>query len=541
MTTFTVDSATALTATLPFAQSGDTILLASGTYDAISIKNLSFSGLTITSADMFRPAYVNGLTVTGSSGITFSNLEVRAPADPSGSTYAVNILSGSSNINLDHLNVHGSMDSDPSNDGNGVMVRTSSGVSITNSEFQQLDNGIAHLDSNNITFSHNSFHDLREDGIRGGGSSNVTVSHNTFSDFYPGPLTHGDAVQFWTTNTTASAHDITVTDNAFIRGAGGVAQGIFFRDEAGGMPFLHVTISNNLIAGGMFNGITMGRGQDVTITNNVVQGFSDMKSWIRIDNSDGVVVTGNSENTFVTTNDTGLVMTNNTALPLASDSGVGALASWQAQQLSASLAQSGNPAAAITAATDAGERIAGTVGNDLIFGGSGNDIIATSIGADTVNGKQGDDTITGGPGLDWLYGGQGNDLITTGSATTMVFGNLGNDTLNAGAGADTIRAGQGDDVVSAGGGNDWISGDRGSDTLTGGAGADTFHGFSGAGLDLVTDFNAAEGDHVQLDPGTTYSLRQSGADTIVDMGAGDQLVLQHTVLSSLPPGWIIVG
>ena len=66
-------------------------------------------------------------------------------------------------------------------------------------------------------------------------------------------------------------------------------------------------------------------------------------------------------------------------------------------------------------------------------------------------------------------------------------------------------------MVAAGAGNDWISGDRGSDTLTGGTGADTFHSFSGAGTDIVTDFNAADGDRVQLDAGIVWRLARDVA------------------------------
>ena len=101
-----------------------------------------------------------------------------------------------------------------------------------------------------------------------------------------------------------------------------------------------------------------------------------------------------------------------------------------------------------------------------------------------------------------------------------------------------IRGGQGDDVIYGDAGNDWISGDRGNDTMTGGAGADTFHTFSGAGIDKVTDFNAAEGDRVQLDQGTHYTVSQVGADTVIDMGNGDQMILVGVQLSSLPQGWI---
>jgi Ca2+-binding RTX toxin-like protein len=101
-----------------------------------------------------------------------------------------------------------------------------------------------------------------------------------------------------------------------------------------------------------------------------------------------------------------------------------------------------------------------------------------------------------------------------------------------------VRGGQNDDIVLGGDGNDWLAGDLGSDTLTGGAGADIFHTHAAAGLDRVTDFSAAEGDRVYLLPGTVYTLAQQGADTVIDMGGGNQMVLVGVQLSSLPAGWI---
>ena len=41
-----------------------------------------------------------------------------------------------------------------------------------------------------------------------------------------------------------------------------------------------------------------------------------------------------------------------------------------------------------------------------------------------------------------------------------------------------------------------------------------------------------------LDPGTTYSLAQVGSDTVIDMGAGNQMILVGVQLSTLPQGWI---
>jgi Ca2+-binding RTX toxin-like protein len=185
------------------------------------------------------------------------------------------------------------------------------------------------------------------------------------------------------------------------------------------------------------------------------------------------------------------------------------------------------------------DTLTGWSGNASMSGGDGNDSIQGGAGWDYVNGNKGDDVIDGGSGgADWLVGGQGNDLITAHTSGNILYGNLGNDTLNGGTGDELIRGGQGDDVIVAGAGNDWISGDRGSDTLTGGTGADTFHSFSGAGMDVVTDFNAAEGDRVQLDAGTTFTVSQSGADVLINLGGTDEMILKNVTLSTLPTGWI---
>jgi len=187
------------------------------------------------------------------------------------------------------------------------------------------------------------------------------------------------------------------------------------------------------------------------------------------------------------------------------------------------------------------DNIVGRDAANYLRGNDGDDVITGGAAFDDINGNKGNDTAHGGEGADWVVGGQGNDALFGDDGGDIVYGNLGNDSCDGGAGDDLIRGGQGDDVLTGGDGADWISGDRGSDTMTGGAGADIFHSFSGAGIDVVTDFNPSDGDRVQLDTGTIYTLRQSGADTVVDMGNGDELVLKNVTLSTLPPSWIFTA
>jgi Ca2+-binding RTX toxin-like protein len=526
MTIYSVNDASTLNAMLKLAQPGDSYALAPGTYSGVLINSLALSGVTITSANPLTPAVITDLYVYNSSGVTFSQLEFQANASFGDNVWRV---TGSNDVHFDHLNVHGSLDGDPSNDVIGFLIRTSTNVSVTNSEFQQLENAVSHLDDNFLTITGNSFHDIRTDGIRGGGSSNVLISGNSFTDFHPAVGDHPDAIQFWTTNTTASAHDITITNNIYLRGSGDVVQGIFLRDEVGTLPYQNVTIQGNYIIGGLYNGIAVLGANNLTIDSNTVTGFSDQKSWIRLEDVSNATISNSRADTFLTTvNDTQVSQTGNLTPPPASDGGTAAMALWQSSHPTANqiIGDSGN------------NIIVGSFAQNYLRGMDGDDSISGSNGFDDINGNQGNDTCHGNGGDDWVVGGKGDDVLYGDAGNDLVLGNLGNDTLDGGDGDDTLRGGQGDDLLIGGPGNDWLSGDLGNDTMIGGPGADTFHSFKGAGIDKVLDFNAAEGDHVALDPGTAYTVHQVGVDTVVDMGGGDQLILVGVQMWTLPAGWI---
>jgi Ca2+-binding RTX toxin-like protein len=184
---------------------------------------------------------------------------------------------------------------------------------------------------------------------------------------------------------------------------------------------------------------------------------------------------------------------------------------------------------------------AASAAQSYLRGDDGDDSISGGLGFDDINGNMGNDTIHGNAGDDWVVGGKDNDVQFGDAGSDIVWGNLGNDTLDGGDGADQVRGGQGDDSIAGGAGDDFVSGDRGNDTITGGAGADIFHGSQDAGIDRVLDFHLAEGDRVMLDPGTTYTLSQVGADTVIDMGNGNQMILVGVQLSSLTGNWIFEG
>ncbi len=183
-------------------------------------------------------------------------------------------------------------------------------------------------------------------------------------------------------------------------------------------------------------------------------------------------------------------------------------------------------------AGDGGDYLRGEEGNDQLFGG---------LGFDDINGNMGDDTASGGQGDDWVVGGKDQDLLSGDEGADIVLGNLGDDTCDGGVGDDIVRGGQGNDILRGGTGADFLSGDKGDDTITGGTGADTFNSFGDAGVDRVLDFNRAEGDRVRLDPGSTFTVAQVGADTVVSVGGGAQVVLVGVSLAGLGSDWVFVG
>ena len=187
------------------------------------------------------------------------------------------------------------------------------------------------------------------------------------------------------------------------------------------------------------------------------------------------------------------------------------------------------------------DSLVGGDGQDFLRGEAGNDYIVGGAAFDDIHGNMGEDTEYGGEGDDWVVGGQNNDLLYGENGADIMYGNMGDDTMYGGAGADLMRGGQHNDIMHGDDGADWMSGDRGDDTIWGGAGGDTFYAFADSGLDRIMDFNRAEGDRVQIGEGATYSFSQSGADVVVSVSGGAQVVLVGVSLTTLTDGWIYAG
>lgn len=90
----------------------------------------------------------------------------------------------------------------------------------------------------------------------------------------------------------------------------------------------------------------------------------------------------------------------------------------------------------------------------------------------------------------------------------------GGDAAHGNALANTLNGAAGADRLIGGGGNDRLIGGLGNDTLSGGLGADIFR-FDAAlssttNRNTITDFNAAQGDRIQLENAVFTALTRTG-------------------------------
>lgn len=275
-----------LNAAIRSARAGDTILLSSGDYGALGLQGLKFSGgqVVIASRDPSRPARVAGIEIADSSNLTFRDIEVTVNAR----TQTIFNVNDSQDIRLERLHLHGP----PGSNRAGLMFRQSGRVHVLDSNFQNVGTAVRVIDSNYVNVSGNHFAEIYGDGIQSTGSSNVMIVGNHLSNFHTAPGDHPDAIQFFTLNQKAEAHDIAIKDNIIIRGSGNIAQGIFLGNEVN-LAYVDVTIAGNKVIGAMWNGIAVGGGRNITVNDNVVQAYVDQGSWIIVEKSLNAMVLNN--------------------------------------------------------------------------------------------------------------------------------------------------------------------------------------------------------------------------------------------------------
>lgn len=292
----TITGAAQLTAALNAARGGEVFNLAPGNYGTLNIRNRAFaSAITIRSADPSRPATFGRTQLNTVSGVNFSGVTFANPL--SGATPlwtpAVQLYS-SARINFSGVTVRGSMDGNAANDGHGIGVRGSTGISISNSTFTQLNRAITLNTSQGILVSGNTVSNVRSEGVNLAQVQNVRIIGNSFSNFHPVNGDHPDAIQAWTTGTNLPSANVVISGNLIVGSAGARMQGIFITDQTGNgaLRYQGVVVTNNTLVGTSWHGITIEHADGIAITGNNVITMPDPKidrSWIRVADATGIV------------------------------------------------------------------------------------------------------------------------------------------------------------------------------------------------------------------------------------------------------------
>jgi len=178
--------------------------------------------------------------------------------------------------------------------------------------------------------------------------------------------------------------------------------------------------------------------------------------------------------------------------------------------------------------------LTGNDGNDMLYGGIGDDILSSDGGANYM----GSNRLDGGDGNDVLIGGPAYDALDTAyyvNATGSVVVDLAAGTAT-GQGTDTLfniesAVGSGfADTISGSSAANTLAGGGGNDTLSGGGGADLFAYAIGDGDDIITDFDAGQGDRVDL-TGVTFDHLGATANIAV-------LSDGHTITATNGYNWV---
>lgn len=321
MTLHRVANSTQLQTALAKAVGGDSILLAPGNYGKVSIYNRNYaSNVTIQTASTADRAHLDGLFVSNSKNLTFSGLDLGrgvAPGEVAVSTQ-LNWVRDSSNIRFTGVEIHGSEDNNPANDGMGMVATRVTGFRMDNSTFSELYRGLFVQQSSNAQILSNSFETIRSDGFMGAALNGATIADNSFTDFRPILGDHADAIQFWNTSQTVGSSNVTIRGNVIAPGQFGTVevgnvQGIWIADPLT-YGYKNFNISNNLIyTHGVWNGMGLYGGTTFTVANNTLLSQSGDREyvWMRAENMSGLTLKNNVAEDIILKNVTGLIQSNN--------------------------------------------------------------------------------------------------------------------------------------------------------------------------------------------------------------------------------------
>lgn len=312
-----VASATQLRGVLRVVKGGETIRLAPGDYGSVFITQVNpASTVTIVSADPNNDASLRSLSITRSSNLVISDLDIKRPLLPGESIGSAAVMVNTArDVSLVGLNLTGSLDNNASNDGLGVVITGSERVSLLDSTLQQFRTATVVSLNRDIIVAGNTIREVRE-GVNVSGLQEGLFERNVITDMQANYAAgdHPDAFQVHTSRGGGSS-DLVFRDNVIIEGKSMAVGGILIGNErmAEGVRHDDIVIENNFYQGTYRHAITVTGATDVLIDNNTVldSARSGVQAGINLHTVDRAKVTDNLAPIFTTTASTNVQTSNN--------------------------------------------------------------------------------------------------------------------------------------------------------------------------------------------------------------------------------------
>ena len=274
MTTTTVTNTVQLVRVLRAVHGGETILLAPGHYGDLALSGVRpGSQVTIRSANPDNDARFDSIKLTRVANLAFEDIDVRHILGPKEADHVPGVMVNASNdVSFVGIDLVGSINGNPFDDGNGLMITNSSRVTVLDSSFREFNNAVVFSRSEDVIFAGNTIRDARE-GVNIAQIDGGLFERNYVTGIRPdlSKRDHSDAFQVQSGGGNGISRDLVFNANVIM---GDENQGIFIRSEKAqsqGLTHSNIVITNNYVESNYRNAISIADTNGVVVTGNTVR------------------------------------------------------------------------------------------------------------------------------------------------------------------------------------------------------------------------------------------------------------------------------
>jgi nitrous oxidase accessory protein NosD len=270
---------------LALSGSGDTIVLEPGSYANLRFRARRYDAPLVLDA---RKATLNGVFVTGVSGLTIRGGEFRLPAPTlSARTGAPDFGSALRMRQVSRVSVSEARFVGPGTDathskpqfgeGYGLVVDEGADIAIFDNAFQGLKAGVILRRNEGFRVVGNQFQNMRSDGIQAAESRSGLIESNSCQGTRIRDSEHPDCIQLWSRPPSPPTADIVIRGNRAEGHTQGIGMFNHIRNGVDDGGYDRILIEDNDIAISVPQGIALSAGRESVVRNNRVRTLSGAK------------------------------------------------------------------------------------------------------------------------------------------------------------------------------------------------------------------------------------------------------------------------